>query len=98
MPRQREKLREEDFYNWWLQKYHNTTIQEIIEKEPELCKTLAWYKKYPVTQEQHDEWYTWAIDTIAKYYRISKKLARWRFAFDSLNVSPYIIKEDEHTD
>ena len=97
MGRKRKELNEADFYNYWLQKYHNTTIEEITEKEPELCKTVAWYKKYAVTQSEHDDWYNWAIDTIVKHNRCSRKYAMKAFAFNYLNLSPS-VKEDEHTD
>ena len=86
----KKPLTQEMFYNWWLQKYHGTTIQNIMDNEPELAKTIDWYKKYAVTQEQHDEWYKWAIDTIAKHYRMSKKAAVRHFAFDYLNLSPAV--------
>jgi len=86
----RKQLSEEDFYNWWLQKYHGITATELIEKEPELCKTSDWYKKYAVTQAQHDEWYEWAIVTIMKNQRCSKKTAQRLFCFEYLNLSPNI--------
>jgi hypothetical protein len=86
----RKELNAEDFYNYWLVKFHNITVKELMEKEPELVKSPDWYKKYAVTQEQHDEWYTWAIDTIAKYYRCGKKVAKRRFVWDYLNLSPSI--------
>jgi len=91
MMKKRNELKQEDFYNWWLNKYHNTTISAIIEKEPELCKTTKWYKKYAVTQEQHDEWYEWAIQTIMKHYRCSRKMAQRNFAFDYLNIAPSVL-------
>lgn len=92
MGRRRKELKADDFYNWWLQKYHNTTVQEIMEKEPELCATPEWYKKYAVTQEQHDEWYEWAIQTIMKHYHWSRKMAIRQFCFPYLNVAPTINK------
>jgi hypothetical protein len=95
MARKRKELTDVDFYNWWLQKYHNTTIEEIIEKEPELAKTAEWYKKYAVTSEQHDEWFEWALQTVMKHYRWSKKIAKKQFCFDYLNVSPSIKKETD---
>lgn len=88
--RKKEPLKEEDFYNYWLGKYHNTTVQEIIEKDPELCKTSKWYKKYQVTQEQHDEWYEWAIKTIMNHHRCSRKRAQRNFMFDYLNLAPMV--------
>jgi len=87
----RNELTEEMFYNWWLQKFHNTTIAELIEKEPELLKTLAWYKKYAVTQAQHDQWYEWAIDTICKNKKQSRKMVMRMFAINYLNLAPSVI-------
>jgi len=52
--------------------------------------TRDFYKTYAVTQEQHDEWYEWAINRIAKYYRYSKKRAKRMFCWDYLNVAPSI--------
>lgn len=79
--------------DWWLNKYHNISIQWLMENEPELCKSPDWYKKYAVTEEQHDEWYNWAIDYMSKYYKMSKKMTKKRFCFDYLNCSPTVKKE-----
>lgn len=87
----KKELKEEDFYNAWLQKYHGITIEELIEKEPELCKASEWYKKYAVTQEQHDDWYEWAITTLMKHYRWSRKSAQKNFCFEYLNLAPNVI-------
>jgi hypothetical protein len=84
------KLTQEEFYDWWLEKYFGINVKWLIENEPELIKTPAWYKKYAVTKEQHDEWYEWAVQRISKYYRYSRKTAERFFAFDYLNVSPTI--------
>ena len=85
-------LTESEFYNAWL-KYHNTTIEELIEKEPELMKTVEWYNKYAVTQEQHDEWYEWAIKRLCSYYRCGRKYAQRSFTFNYLNLAPNIVKQ-----
>jgi hypothetical protein len=89
----KKQLNTEFIMDWWLQKYHNITIQWLIENEPELIKTPDWYKKYAVTQAEHDEWYDWAIDYMSKYYKMSKKTIKKNFAFDYLNCSPSIKKE-----
>ena len=83
-------LTQEFIMDWWLEKYHNISIKWILENEPELIKDPKWYKKYAVTQEQHDEWYNWAIDYMAKYYRKSKKRTKHDFVFDYINCSPSI--------
>ena len=90
----RVEFTEDYFRDWWLQKYHNTNSKELVEKEPELCKTIEWFKKYPCTQEQHDEWYDWAIGEVMKKYKFTKKRAKYNFCFIYLNVSPY-VKENE---
>jgi len=88
----RVELTEEFIMNYWLQKYHNITVKELIKKEPELIKSSDWYKKYAVSQEAHDEWYNWAIDIISKTFRMSKKYIKRGFCFDYLNCAPNIIK------
>lgn len=95
MARKRKELNAADFYNWWLQKYHNTTVQEIMEKEPELAKTPDWYKKYAVTQEQHDEWLEWAIQTIMNHYNWKRDRARKEFCFSYLNIAPSVKTETD---
>jgi len=90
--KKRVEFTEEYFRDWWLQKYHNTNCKELIEKEPELCKTSAWFKKYAVKKEQHDEWYEWAISEVMKRYRLSKKRAQKEFCFAYLNVAPNEIE------
>jgi len=85
----------EDMINGWLLPYHNTTIEQI-EKEWEGEKdSRIFYKKYAVTQAQHDEWYEWAITLLSKYFRRSKKMIRRQFCFDYLNCAPSIKKEDD---
>lgn len=73
-------------------KGHGVTVKWLIENEPELIKTPAWYKKYSVSSELHDEWYEWAITTIAKYHRISKASARRSFVWNYLNLAPSVVE------
>ena len=84
-----KKVTEEEIYNGWL-KYHGLTVDELIKQDPETIKTPEWYKKYAVTQTQHDEWYEWAIDLICKRMKCSRKLAMRSFAFDYLNLAPSV--------
>lgn len=86
----KSELTAEYLINYWLKKYHNIDVKWLIENESELIKTSKWYEKYAVTQEEHDEWYNWAIDTISKVYKTSKKNAKRNFVFDYLNLSPSI--------
>jgi len=86
----KSELTEEFIIEGWLKKYYGITVAEMIKRHPKLCKSSSWYKKYPVTQEQHDSWYNWAIDVISKTLRISKKQIKRAFVFDYLNCAPNI--------
>ena len=90
--KKKKELTDTDLYNGWLVKYHGLTVEELMQKEPELCQTPEWYKKYAVTQEQHDEWYEWAITEICKFRKCSRKFAERNFSFDYLNISPSVKK------
>lgn len=87
------ELTQEYLINGWLLKNHDITVKELIEKEPELVKSPEWFRKYAVTQEQHDEWYKWAISIVMKTYKMNKKMAQRNFAFPYLNTSPSIIND-----
>jgi len=86
------ELTEEFLINWWLEKYHGITVTEMIKKHPRLCKSGNWYKKYAVTQVQHDEWYSWAIDILSKTFHMSKKYTKRMFGLVYLNCAPSINK------
>lgn len=89
----KKKLTQEFIMDYWLQKYHNINIQWLIKNEAELIKSPDWYKKYAVTQAEHDQWYDWAIEYMSKYYGMSKKRTMKNFCFDYLNCAPSIKKE-----
>lgn len=86
----KSEITSEFIMNYWLKKYHNIDIDWLMKNESELIKSSDWYKKYAVTQEQHDEWYNWAIDTMSKTFKLSKTTVKRRFAFDYLNLSPSV--------
>lgn len=86
----KEKLSEEYIIEGWLKKYHGLTIAELVKNEPELVKSHLWFKKYAVSQEEHDEWYQWAIKELCKSTGMSKKMVERSFAFNYLNVAPDI--------
>lgn len=88
------KLSDKEIYNYWL-KHHNIDVDWLITNEPELIKTPEWYKKYAVTQEQHDEWYEWVIGRIMKQERCSRKTAEKLFCFDYLNLAPAVITDKQ---
>ena len=79
--------------DWWLQKYHNTTCEEVVRNYPEEAKTPQWFKLYPVTQKQHDEWEKWAKDYVKKVTKLPKKYIDRHWGFVYLDCSPDVIKE-----
>lgn len=86
----RKTLTEEEIINAWLEKYHGITIQELVGKHPRLVKTPKWYDKYPVTQEQHDQWSEWLTKKLMWYWGCSRKVAqrdRWAIY---LNCAPNV--------
>jgi len=84
-----------ELQNYWLEKYHNTNVNEVLTKYPEEAKTSKWYDLYPVTQEQHDEWEAWAKEYIRKRTKLSKKLIEHDWCWIHLDASPNIIKYNE---
>ena len=85
------KINSDELVNWWLDKYHNTNLDEVREKhgwEDGKDHSREFYEAYKVSQEQHDEWYEWAIRLIMKRYRRGKKWAKEAFVFPYLNVAP----------
>lgn len=86
----KKPLTSEELMGWWLLKYHNKTIEQVLEECPEASISPDWYLKYPVTKEQHDEWYEWVIDRIMKYFHITKKAAVRYFALPYINLAPSV--------
>jgi len=90
-----KKVKTEDLINWWLNKYHNTNLDQVKENHPEWLKnpeehTRDFYEAYKVTQEQHDEWEKWAKDYTKKVTGIKGKLFNRSWGFVYLNSSPSI--------
>ena len=86
----KKELTEADIINWWMGPYFGVTIEKAFEDNP-WTDARDFYRRYQCTQEQHDEWYEWAINVISKYYRCGKKAARMKFVWDYLNLAPSII-------
>lgn len=91
--KQKEKLTEEDLINMWMTKHYNTTIQEETSKDPEKFKSSEWYKSYPLTQKQHDEWEAEARQRFKKYLKLTDYGVGRYWGFTYLNVSPYVSDE-----
>lgn len=96
----RKTVDEKDLVNWWLEKYHNTNIDKVLEENPEWKEnpqehTREFYEKYKVTQEQHDEWEKWAKEHIRKVTKYPKKMIDKGWWAVYLNCSPSIILKDD---
>ena len=84
--------------NWWLEKYHNTNLDKILEENPEWKEnprehTREFYERYQVTKAQHDEWEKWAKEYTRKVTKASKYLLERGWGFVYLDTAPSIIKE-----
>jgi len=87
----KEPLTEEMLIDKWLQDYHGITLRYAYEQQP-WTNSRDFYARYPVTQEQHDEWREWLLQTIMKHYRMKRKVAERNIALIYLNTSP-LVKE-----
>lgn len=85
------KIKDSELVNMWLQKYHNTTLEDVKAQHPDWT-SKEFYPAYAVTQAQHDEWYEEAIKFLSKHYKISKKRTRIDFSIDYLNCAPMVIE------
>lgn len=86
-------LSENDLRDMWLKKYHNTTSSEIAEMYPEESKSPDWFKLFPCTQEQHDEWEKKAKRKVKRYNKnIPDPYFERMWGFTYLNVAPYVEK------
>ncbi len=77
--------------NWWLQKYHNITVQEIIQKyDKETLMSPEWFKLFPCTKEQEQEWINWSKNYIKKTTKIDKYFLEKQWPYIYLDCSPYV--------
>lgn len=96
--KRKQKPTIDDFLNLWLEKYHNTNIEEVKKLHPEWMDgnhARDFYNTYAVTEQQHDEWYEEVIALIQKHWRISKKRAKRDFALPYLNCAPNVRKDED---
>jgi len=88
-----KKANREDLLNGWL-KYHNTTVVEVISKHPkEVLESSDWFKLYPCTQEQCDEWVVWAKKHIKEITKYPKRIIERGWGLVYLDCAPYVKEE-----
>lgn len=85
-----KQVSREEMLNLWLEKYHNITVQEVLQKYPEECKSPDWFKLFPCTPEQYQEWERQAKLICQKKYKIPKRYLEETWWIVSLSCSPYI--------
>ena len=81
----------DDLIEWWLYRYHGLTIAEL--KKIHTLKELSspdWYKKYAVTEKQHDKWEAWAEKKLIRT-GVIKKGQSWGMLY--LDTAPAIKKK-----
>lgn len=78
-----------EILNGWL-KYHDLDVDKLIASQPkEVLEDSEWFKLYPVTQEEYEEWVAWAKKHILDNYRISKTMLERSWWHIILDCSPY---------
>ena len=81
----------DEILNLWLFKYHNTTVKEVVDKHPkEVLESPDWFKLYPCTKEQYEEWKNEVKDLLRKKYKMSKRFIERGWWSIELDCSPYI--------
>ena len=74
----------------WLVKYHNITSEEVAKKYPEESKSPEWFKLFPCTQEQEDEWVKEAKELLKTKYKMKKWYIDKGWPLIYIDASPYV--------
>jgi hypothetical protein len=91
----KKQLSELDLINLWMTKHFNTTYQEeLLKNPPEVMQSSDWYRLYPVTQQQHDEWEVEAKEVFRKHFKLKKTSVNRYWGLTYLNTSPYVKQEE----
>ena len=90
-----EKLTLDDVINWWLNKFHNTNLDEVLKKHPDWATdseqyTIIFYDTYQVTTEEYDMWDKWLTKALMKEFHLTKKGAERSKWMIVLNTAPTI--------
>ena len=87
---------EDELRDLWLKKYHNITVAKLVELLPkEVLQNSNWFKLYPCTQQQHDEWVIECKEILKKKYKITKYILERGWGLLYLQCSPYVLQEGE---
>jgi len=87
---------EDELRDLWLKKYHNITVAKLVELLPkEVLQSSDWFKLYPCTQRQHDEWVVECREYLNKECKLTKYIIEQGWGLLYLNCSPYVLTEGE---
>lgn len=87
---------EDELRDLWLKKYHNITSAKLVELLPrEVLQNSNWFKLYPCTQQQHDEWVVDCKKYLNKECKIAKYIIERSWGLLYLQCSPYVLTEGE---
>lgn len=89
MARKKKQLSETDIINKWMVECHGITIEEAYAKEP-WTNSRDFYLRYSVTDEQHDSWREWLIQTLMKHTGMSRKYIERQMWAIYLNTAPTV--------
>jgi len=95
----KQKLTQDDIINWWLGRFFNTNLKQILEENPEWKEnpdehTRDFYEKYAVTKEQHDAFEKYFYKEVPKVLKVTQKYWRRYGCWTYLDTAPSIKKED----
>lgn len=92
----KKKVTANDLLNLWLTKYHNTTIEEVVLLHPEVSKTPDWFKLYPCTNAQSNEWVD-ECKALLKKDGYSTYVINHDWPYVFLDIAPYTNDDAEQT-
>lgn len=95
----RKLVNSKELTNWWLEKYHNTNLDKIMNENPGWKDnpqehTREFYAKYSVTSAQEKEWENWAKEYIRKISGMPKRYIERVWWSIYLNTAPSVINEE----
>lgn len=90
------KPTENELRDLWLLKYHNITTEELVKLLPkEVLNNSNWFKLYPCTQKQYDEWEIECKLLLNKKYKFTKRTIEHGWGMTALQCSPYVKQLNE---
>jgi hypothetical protein len=83
----------EEIIELWLYKYHGITVDQLLQLHPEEVKSADWFRLYPVTQAQSDQWVRDAKQMLRQKYKVSKWMIERGWPYVFLDCAPFVLIE-----